>query len=367
MTPVQPAFACRPTTLPAAVRLRCPWLLVALLALCLGSVQSVSADTGAPGSSPAPADDPAPEYQRLLRENAMLTERLRALEGQQALAERLDAQATRLATLAERLEGRLAEVEVGGSAEVLLEDAARVQSLERQLAASEHARAEAQARVEALDARVAELEARLKQQQLTVDEALLRADKAEKLHAALEEAHARVRTENERLSLELATAKERQAEAVQRVLELDKRLETVTARAGMGAATPVSDAPAAGAQAGGAGAGAVDRRPDGRSLAASSAGSVSQTGAVGGSSQTGAGGGPVGRSGAGPGEGPGRDDGRSSGGTKAVYEVRAEDTLSRIAAKVYGDASAWRRIFEANRDVLDGPDELRLGMRLIIP
>lgn len=332
--------------------------MVALLALCLGSVQTASADSRAPAASPAPPDDPAPEYQRLLRENAMLTERLRALEGQQALAERLDAQATRLATLAERLEGRLAEVEVGGSDEVLLEDAARVQSLERQLAASEHARAEAQAQVAALDARVAELEARLKQQQLTVDEALLRADKAEKLHAALEEAHARVRTENERLSLELATAKERQAEAVQRVLELDERLETVAARAGMGGATPVSDVPAAGAQAGGAGGSAVDRRPDGRSLAASSSGSVAQTGA---------GGGSVGGSGAGTREGPGRDDGRSSGGTKAVYVVRAQDTLSRIAAKVYGDGNAWRRIFEANRDVLDGPDELKLGMRLIIP
>jgi nucleoid-associated protein YgaU len=57
----------------------------------------------------------------------------------------------------------------------------------------------------------------------------------------------------------------------------------------------------------------------------------------------------------------------ANGGSKVVYEVRAEDTLSRIAAKVYGDASAWRRIFDANRDVLNGPDELRLGMRLIIP
>jgi nucleoid-associated protein YgaU len=156
---------------------------------------------------------------------------------------------------------------------------------------------------------VAELQAHLKQQQLAAEEALLRADKAEKLHAALEESNARLRTENERLSMELATARERQAEAMQRVLELDTRLEATAARAGV--AAPVSDGPPAAAGA-------------------------SPQPAV-------------------------------ASATKVVYEVREEDTLSRIAAKVYGDASAWGRIFDANRDVLDGPDDLALGMRLIIP
>ncbi|KAA6184649.1 LysM peptidoglycan-binding domain-containing protein [Thiohalocapsa marina] len=50
-----------------------------------------------------------------------------------------------------------------------------------------------------------------------------------------------------------------------------------------------------------------------------------------------------------------------------IYEVLADDTLSRISAKVYGDANAWRRIFEANRDLLDSPDDLSLGMKLVIP
>ncbi len=50
-----------------------------------------------------------------------------------------------------------------------------------------------------------------------------------------------------------------------------------------------------------------------------------------------------------------------------VYQVRADDTLSRISAVVYGNASAWPRIFEANRDQLATPDDLVLGMRLIIP
>jgi nucleoid-associated protein YgaU len=158
----------------------------------------------------------------------------------------------------------------------------------------------------------------------------LRADKAEKLHAALEETHARLSTENERLSLELATAKERQAEAVQRVLELDNRLETMSARAGAAAPAPVAD-PAAAVKP-------AAPTPDG----------------------TGAGKAPA------PAQQPAAGS-MANGGSKVVYEVRAEDTLSRIAAKVYGDASAWRRIFDANRDVLNGPDELRLGMRLIIP
>jgi nucleoid-associated protein YgaU len=51
----------------------------------------------------------------------------------------------------------------------------------------------------------------------------------------------------------------------------------------------------------------------------------------------------------------------------AVYMVRSDDTLSRISAKVYGDASVWRRIYEANRDVLATPDELAPGMTLVIP
>ncbi|MBK1620112.1 hypothetical protein CKO42_17020 [Lamprobacter modestohalophilus] len=49
------------------------------------------------------------------------------------------------------------------------------------------------------------------------------------------------------------------------------------------------------------------------------------------------------------------------------YEVRAADTLSRISARVYGDASAWERIYDANRDLLMAPDALSPGMSLVIP
>lgn len=310
-------------------------LALMVVALMVPSTPATAAENSPPAAAAGEPADQA-EHERLLRENAALSERLRVLEGQRAVAERLDAQASRLATLAARLDARLAELDGEAAETAMVGEVAREQALQRRLASSERARQEAEDEVDALGARVAELEARLKQQQLTVDEALLRADKAEKLHAALEEAHAQVRTENERLSLELATAKERQAEAVQRVLELDNRLEAVSARARSAAPTMVSDVLPA--DSGGPHSGAPsDREPK-----------------------------PQGAGGeeAAPG---GRRSADAGGRSKPVYEVRAEDTLSRIAGKVYGDPSAWRRIFEANRDVLNGPDELRLGMRLIIP
>lgn len=33
-----------------------------------------------------------------------------------------------------------------------------------------------------------------------------------------------------------------------------------------------------------------------------------------------------------------------------VYEVKSGDSLSKIAKREYGDANAWNRIFEANKD-----------------
>lgn len=50
-----------------------------------------------------------------------------------------------------------------------------------------------------------------------------------------------------------------------------------------------------------------------------------------------------------------------------TYTVRPGDTLSSIAAQVYGDATLWRGIFEANRDQLTSPEALRAGMTLRIP
>ena len=49
--------------------------------------------------------------------------------------------------------------------------------------------------------------------------------------------------------------------------------------------------------------------------------------------------------------------------------MKEGDTLWSIAAnpQVYGDATKWRRLAEANRDVLKSPDRLRAGLSLRIP
>jgi LysM repeat protein len=50
-----------------------------------------------------------------------------------------------------------------------------------------------------------------------------------------------------------------------------------------------------------------------------------------------------------------------------VYEVVAGDTLSKIAKEFYGDAMQYMKIFEANRDILDNPDLIKVGQKLKIP
>jgi nucleoid-associated protein YgaU len=50
-----------------------------------------------------------------------------------------------------------------------------------------------------------------------------------------------------------------------------------------------------------------------------------------------------------------------------VHEVQSGETLSAIAKKYYGEANAYNRIFEANRPMLDDPDEIYPGQVLLIP
>jgi nucleoid-associated protein YgaU len=51
-----------------------------------------------------------------------------------------------------------------------------------------------------------------------------------------------------------------------------------------------------------------------------------------------------------------------------TYEVQSGDTLLSIAEQFYADNSQWRRIYDANKDVIGSdPDKLKLGMKLTIP
>jgi nucleoid-associated protein YgaU len=216
----------------------------------------------------------------------------------------------------------------------------RLRLLIDQFAEAHRLRLRALDQAAAARARVAKQNAQLQQQQLVVQEARLHAEKAEKLHAAAEEARARATTENERLILELATTRERLADALQQVVSLDARLATAEARVDQlqGTAKEVLGQPshviiepsvAENAASPSSPGSAADNPPP----AAADTHHAHPTQAV----------------------------------TPAVYLVRADDNLSLISAKVYGDAGAWRRIYDANRDVLQTPDALVPGMTLVIP
>lgn len=53
--------------------------------------------------------------------------------------------------------------------------------------------------------------------------------------------------------------------------------------------------------------------------------------------------------------------------TERLYQVVAGDTLGGIAKQFYGNAGKYMKIFEANRDVLDDPNLIKVGQKLRIP
>jgi nucleoid-associated protein YgaU len=51
-----------------------------------------------------------------------------------------------------------------------------------------------------------------------------------------------------------------------------------------------------------------------------------------------------------------------------TYTVKKGDSLSKIAKRTYGDPQQWRRIYEANREVIgDNPDLIHPGQALKLP
>lgn len=59
----------------------------------------------------------------------------------------------------------------------------------------------------------------------------------------------------------------------------------------------------------------------------------------------------------------------AGGGAQAerTYTVQAGDTLSKIAKAHLGDANAYMKIFNANKDQLSDPDKIKPGQVLKIP
>ena len=50
-----------------------------------------------------------------------------------------------------------------------------------------------------------------------------------------------------------------------------------------------------------------------------------------------------------------------------TYTVKAGDTLSKIAKETLGNAGAYMKIFEANKDQLSDPDKIKPGQVLKLP
>ena len=63
---------------------------------------------------------------------------------------------------------------------------------------------------------------------------------------------------------------------------------------------------------------------------------------------------------------PDLDEGMARDGQRLVT-VRRGDTLSSIAERELGAAARWTDIFHVNRAQLSDPDELAVGMRLVLP
>jgi nucleoid-associated protein YgaU len=57
----------------------------------------------------------------------------------------------------------------------------------------------------------------------------------------------------------------------------------------------------------------------------------------------------------------------AAAGSGQVYVVHSGDTLSDISKAVFGTATRWQELLDANTDVLKKPEALQVGMKLRIP
>ena len=64
---------------------------------------------------------------------------------------------------------------------------------------------------------------------------------------------------------------------------------------------------------------------------------------------------------------PGQGGPTAAASPMNTYVVVKGDSLSRIAQRAYGDGGKWRKIYEANKDVIKDPDLIYPGQSLRIP
>jgi nucleoid-associated protein YgaU len=53
--------------------------------------------------------------------------------------------------------------------------------------------------------------------------------------------------------------------------------------------------------------------------------------------------------------------------TQKFHIVRKNETLSVISSKYYGSAGKWQKIFESNKKIINDPNKLIPGTKLIVP
>ncbi len=58
--------------------------------------------------------------------------------------------------------------------------------------------------------------------------------------------------------------------------------------------------------------------------------------------------------------------GAAAGATR-YYTIKSGDTLSKVAKEMYGDASQYDKIFQANKEVIGDPDKIYPGQQIRIP
>jgi tetratricopeptide (TPR) repeat protein len=58
---------------------------------------------------------------------------------------------------------------------------------------------------------------------------------------------------------------------------------------------------------------------------------------------------------------------RSNETGKRTYIVQRGDTLASISRKFYKTSTRWKKLLDANRDVIDNPKKLTAGQALVIP
>lgn len=57
----------------------------------------------------------------------------------------------------------------------------------------------------------------------------------------------------------------------------------------------------------------------------------------------------------------------STPGSFKLYTIVAGDTLSKIAKRELGNANAWQKIFDANKDIIKDANKIFPGQKIKIP